>query len=60
VSASYGFEDATGEVKLEIAEQDAKRIETNTITVMIAEEIAQKTVGSTSLMRLLVLNWRHR
>src|ERR1019366_4310887 len=45
VSASYGFEDATGEVKLEIAEQDAKRIETNTITVMIAEEIPQKTVG---------------
>ena len=46
VSASYGFEDATGEVKLEIAKQDTKRIETNTIiTVMIAEEITQKTVG---------------
>jgi hypothetical protein len=45
VSASYGFEDATGEVKLKIAEQDAKRIETNTVTVMIAEEITQKTVG---------------
>jgi PglZ domain len=50
VSASYGFEDATGEVTLKIAEQDAKCIEPNTVTVMIAEEIAQaqfaqKTVG---------------
>ncbi len=45
VSASYGFEDATGEVKLRVAEQDAKRIEPNTVTVMIAEEITQKTVG---------------
>jgi hypothetical protein len=45
VSASYGFEDATGEVKLKIAERDQKRLETNTITVMIAEEITQKTVG---------------
>jgi hypothetical protein len=45
VSASYGFEDATGEVKLKIAEQDAKRIETNTVTVMITEEVTQKTVG---------------
>jgi hypothetical protein len=44
VSASYGFEDATGEVKLKIAEHDTKRIETNTVTVMIAEEIIQKTV----------------
>jgi hypothetical protein len=45
VSASYGFEDATGEVKLKIAEQDAMRTEPNTVTVMIAEEISQKTVG---------------
>jgi hypothetical protein len=45
VSASYGFEDATGEVKLKIAEQDDKRIEPNTVTVMINEEITQKTVG---------------
>jgi hypothetical protein len=45
VSASYGFEDATGEVKLKIAESDSKRIEPNTVTVMVAEEIAQKTVG---------------
>lgn len=45
VSASYGFEDATGEVKLKIAESDNKRIEPNTVTVMLSEEIAQKTVG---------------
>jgi hypothetical protein len=45
VSASYGFEDATGEVKLKIAGEDARRIETNTVTVMIVEEITQKTVG---------------
>lgn len=45
VSASYGFEDATGEVKLKIAEGDKKRIETNTVTVMLTEEISQKTVG---------------
>jgi hypothetical protein len=45
VSASYGFEDATGEVKLKVAEQDEKRIESNTVTVMISEEITQKTAG---------------
>jgi hypothetical protein len=45
VSASYGFEDATGEVKLKVAEQDDKRIESNTVTVMISEEITQKTAG---------------
>jgi PglZ domain-containing protein len=45
VSASYGFEDATGEVKLKVAETDNKRIEPNTVTVMLSEEITQKTVG---------------
>ncbi len=45
VSASYGFEDATGEVKLKVAEQDAKRLEPNTVTLMICEDITQKTVG---------------
>ena len=40
VSASYGFEDATGEVKLKIAENDNKRIEPNTVTVMLSEEIS--------------------
>jgi PglZ domain len=46
VSASYGFEDATGEVKLKIAENDNnKRIEPNTVTVMLSEEVSTKTVG---------------
>jgi hypothetical protein len=45
VSASYGFEDATGEVKLKIAENDDKRIEPNTVTVMLSEDVTQKTVG---------------
>ncbi|HEV3115332.1 MAG TPA: hypothetical protein VGY99_33030 [Candidatus Binataceae bacterium] len=45
VSASYGFEDATGEVKLKTAENDNKRIEPNTVTVTLSEEISQKTVA---------------
>ena len=45
VSASYGFEDATGEVKLKIAESDNKRIEPNTVTLMLSEDITQKTIG---------------
>lgn len=45
VSASYGFEDATGELTLKVAENDPKRIEPNTVTLMLTEEIAQKTVG---------------
>ncbi|MBI3467834.1 MAG: hypothetical protein HY000_32900 [Planctomycetes bacterium] len=45
VSASYGFEDATGEVTLKAAESDPRRIEPNTVTVMLREEPAQKTVG---------------
>jgi hypothetical protein len=44
VSASYGFEDATGEVKLKAAEQDSTHIEPNTVAVMIAEDVTQKTV----------------
>ena len=45
VSASYGFEDATGEVKMKFSESDTKLIEPNTITVMLSEEIIQKTVN---------------
>jgi hypothetical protein len=45
VSASYGFEDATGEVKLRLAETDNRRIEPNTVTVMISEDISEKTVA---------------
>ena len=45
VSASYGFEDATGEVKLKIAEarQQANRTEHRHRDAV--EEISQKTVG---------------
>src|SRR6202011_2028247 len=45
VSASYGFEDATGEVKLMASETDNNRIEPNTVTVMLSEEVSHKTVG---------------
>ena len=45
VSASYGFQDATGEVTLKRTDADPKRIESNTVTVMLAEEIVQKTVS---------------
>ncbi len=45
VSASYGFEDATGEVALKPMRTDPKKVEPNTVTVMLAEEPAQKTVG---------------
>ena len=45
VSASYGFEDATGEVKLRVLVDDSKKIEPNTVTVMITDDPDQKTVG---------------
>ncbi len=45
VSASYGYENATGEVALRLAQEDPKKIETNTVTLMLAEEPSQKTVS---------------
>ena len=45
VSASYGYENATGEVALKVSEADLRKIEPNTITMMVVEEISQKTVG---------------
>jgi hypothetical protein len=44
VSASYGFEDATGEVHLRVLAGDSKAIEPNTVTVMLVDEIGEKTV----------------
>jgi hypothetical protein len=35
VSASYGFEEATGDVILKLADNDNKKIEPNTVTVMV-------------------------
>ena len=45
VSASYGFEDATGEVQLKQSAENNKKIEPNTVTMMIVEDVTQKTVG---------------
>jgi hypothetical protein len=45
VSASYGYEDSTGEIAVKFSEHDAKKLESNTVTVMIAEDITQKTVS---------------
>ncbi len=45
VSASYGFEDATGEVHLKMMEHDPRRIAMNTVAVMLLEEITEKTVS---------------
>lgn len=43
VSASYGFEEATGDVQLRLVENNPREIEPNTITLMIAKESTQKT-----------------
>lgn len=45
VSASYGFEEATGDVALRNDASESKRITPNTITLMITEEPDQKSVG---------------
>jgi hypothetical protein len=47
VSASYGFEEATGDVVFKFAENDAKQIESNTVTVMVTleDEPPPKTVS---------------
>ncbi|MCI0485801.1 MAG: PglZ domain-containing protein [Blastocatellia bacterium] len=44
ISASYGFEEGTGDVQLRLAEDDPRTIEPNTITLMIPEKTSQKTV----------------
>lgn len=45
VSASYGFEEATGDVALRNEEGNSKKIAPNTVTLMIPEETDQKSVG---------------
>lgn len=45
VSASYGFEEATGDVALRNDEANSKEITPNTVTLMITEELDQKSVG---------------
>lgn len=44
ISASYGFEDATGEVRLALSETDRRRTEPNSVTLMLSEELPLKTV----------------
>ena len=45
VSASYGFEEATGDVALRNDEANTKKIAPNTVTLMVIEEPDQKSVG---------------
>jgi len=45
VSASYGFEEATGDVALRNDEANSREIAQNTVTLMIIEEPDQKSVG---------------
>jgi hypothetical protein len=46
VSASYGFEQATGDVQLRASATDARQIDPDTVTLMIdVEQIGQKTVS---------------
>ncbi len=44
VSASYGFEEGTGDVQLRLAESASQEIDPNTITLMVTEDPDQKTV----------------
>lgn len=46
VSASYGFEEATGDVQLRPSTAEPRQIEPDTVTLMVeVEEIGQKTVS---------------
>jgi hypothetical protein len=45
VSASYGFEESTGDMALRRDEADPKKVAANTVTLMLMEEPDQKTVG---------------
>ncbi|MBD0371450.1 MAG: PglZ domain-containing protein [Pyrinomonadaceae bacterium] len=45
VSASYGFEEATGDIQLRLDENDPKAIEPNTVTLAITKESNQKGVN---------------
>lgn len=44
VSASYGFEEGTGDVQLRLSEENPKIVEANTVTLAVTDETTQKTV----------------
>jgi len=44
VSASYGFEEATGDVQLRQAEDDPQTIDANTISLLIADPVPEASV----------------
>ncbi|MBD1944338.1 PglZ domain-containing protein [Coleofasciculus sp. FACHB-712] len=50
VSASYGFEDATGDVQLTLCADGSRAIESNTVTLMIAETEPSKKEVSIHLL----------
>ncbi|MDV2994019.1 MAG: hypothetical protein N4J56_003673 [Chroococcidiopsis sp. SAG 2025] len=50
VSASYGFEEATGDVQLKLDRDNPKAIEPDTITLTIAQDQPAKTVASVHLL----------
>jgi hypothetical protein len=45
VSASYGFDEATGDVVLKRDETRPQEVAANTITLMVVDEVDQKTVA---------------
>lgn len=45
VSASYGFEDATGDVQLKLLADNPREVMANTVTLMVTDEPSQKTVS---------------
>jgi hypothetical protein len=46
VSASHGFEEATGDVRLRAEDDDPRAFTPNTVTLMIVDEPGQKTVSA--------------
>ena len=45
VTASYGFEEASGAVQLRFSQDDPQKLEPNTVTLMVVEEIREKMVS---------------
>jgi hypothetical protein len=50
VSASYGFEEATGDVQLKLSQDDPRAIEPNTVALMITQDQPAKTIASVHLL----------